>query len=311
MTGLVHVGWAAVAAEPASSMSVAAGPTRSLTADVAAADLAAAGIITAVVVLMAACAGVVAWFVVRARRRRSAALSPAQREQHDALAEYRSLVSVAERAVAVETKARAARLKAAERALQHAHAAGARAIASYRGTSGSARVTPTHVVLPQGTFPLTAAVTAGVDTAGNLAVGSRSSLTRIAAGGLLFGPVGAIVGGVAKKRVMHDTRELYLLIQGEGFAALITCHPDDGEKVRRFALALTQAAQHADAARVELSRAVAHAERALAAEQQNTAPLEAAGQVLEAARHNTARLDAATRALEADSRSSTRLSPDD
>lgn len=295
MVGLVHAGQAAGAAALAQSV---------------APEGAIAGMIGAIVMGVLACSCAIVWIVVRARRRRRlAAMSPAEREHHDALAAYRSGIRGAERALLNESQARATRLKAAERALQRAHEAGTQAVASYRGRTGSASVTPTQVVLPQGTFPLTPAVAVRVDTAGNLAVGSRSTLTRIAAGGLLFGPVGAIVGGVAKKRVAYDTRELYLLVQGENFAALITCSPDDGERVRRFALAVNQAALHAESARADCARAVADAERALAAEQQNTAPLEAAAAAVEAARRDTARLDVATRALEAGPQGDGGLSP--
>jgi hypothetical protein len=98
---------------------------------------------------------------------------------------------------------------------------------------------------------------------------------------------------------MHDTRELYLLIESDAFATLITCNPDDGAKVRQFATALKQAALQADHVRAQRASAVATAERALAIEQQNTAPVDAARAALQWATADTARVDAATRALEA------------
>jgi hypothetical protein len=102
-----------------------------------------------------------------------------------------------------------------------------------------------------------------VDGAGSVVIVTIAllvfTLTRIAAGGLLFGPVGAIVGGTAKKTKMHDTRELYLLITGQEFAALITCNPDDGAKVRQFAVAVMQSALRADELRAHRADAIAQA----------------------------------------------------
>jgi hypothetical protein len=257
-----------------------------------------AAAIAAVVVLLllvaGGCAALAVWLTVRNRRAaRVGAMSPAERERHDAVAEYRSRIAAAEKGLAAATKERTSRLTASEKALAQAHAAGSRTIASYRGRDGGACVTPLFVVVPQGTFPLTASITAVVDTAGNLATSGRSTLTRIAGGGLLFGPVGAIIGGVAKKTRVHDTRELYLLIQGDTFATLITCNPDDGPRVRQFAAAVRQAALNADAARAHQAQAVAHAEHALALEQQNVGPVNAARRALEAAVADTARMDAA------------------
>jgi len=264
---------------------------------------AAGAIVGVIVVLLVLAAGVttlIIWWRMRRRENaRIAAMSPAEREQHDAVVEYRANVARTQKALDAETRSRASRLKAAEKALASAHTLGSAAVTQYRGKDGSANVTQTDIQVPQGTFPLTAAVNATVDTAGNLATSSRSTLTRIAAGGILFGPVGAIVGGVAKKTNMHDTRELYLLIASDLFATLITCNPDDGQRVRQFAIAVRQAALHADQMRALRSQAVTQAERTLAWEQQNTAPVDAARAHLHQASADTTRVDAATRALEA------------
>ncbi|MHA7987826.1 hypothetical protein ACX9R5_18690 [Rathayibacter sp. CAU 1779] len=260
---------------------------------------AAIGAVVAVMLLLAVAAGVAAvWLGIRNRKRaRIAAMSPAERERYDAVVEYRARIASAEKGLANATKERTSRLKASEKALAQARGEASRTVASYRGQDGGVAFTSTQIAVPQGTFPLTASVFATVDTAGNLATSSRSTLTRIAAGGLLFGPVGAIIGGVAKKTRVHDVRELYLLIQGDTFATLITCNADDGPRVRQFAMAIRQAALNADAARAHHAQAITSAEQALAWEQQNVAPVDAARRELEAAATDTARLDAATAAV--------------
>jgi hypothetical protein len=261
------------------------------------ADTAVGILVVLFLLLVAAGAALTIWLVIRSRAKaRVAALSPAERELHDARLEYRSRITAAERALDTATKERTHRLKASEKAVAKAHSATTQTLASYRGRDGAASVTPMSIVVPQGTFPLTASVSATVDTAGNLATSSRSTLTRVGAGAMLFGPVGAIVGATAKKTRMHDTRELYLLVQGDQFATLITCNPDDGAHVRQFAIAVRQAALNADAARAALAQSVAQAEQALAWEQQNTAPVDAARSALHQVTADTIRLDAANRA---------------
>lgn len=242
---------------------VSAGLTaRSAAPTAKAVDGAGSVVIVTITLLVFAVAVVVLIVALRARSKRAAriaAMSPAERERHEANEAYLARIAAAEKALTRETKARSSRLKACEKALRDAHAIGTRAIAAYRGKDGSARLTELDVTVPQGTYSLAPGVQATVDTAGNLATSSRSTLTRIAAGGLLFGPVGAIVGGTAKKTKMHDTRELYLLITGQEFAALITCNPDDGAKVRQFAVAVMQSALRADELRAHRADAIAQA----------------------------------------------------
>jgi hypothetical protein len=254
-----------------------------------------------VLVLIAAAVGV--FFLIRARRQKERArvdaMSPAERERHDAVLQYEATVKMAEKAQATQVKARDQRLKAAEKALNAANGIGVRTIASYRGKDGSVSLTAMTITTAQGTFNLDPSVNAIVDTAGNLATSSRTTFTRVAAGGLLFGPVGAIVGGVAKKNKVHDNRELYLMIEGQGFAGLVTCNPDDGQKVRQFAVAVKQAALNSGNIVAQREQAIAGATLALETERATTAPVDQAAAELEAARMNTARIDTATRAIEA------------
>jgi Short C-terminal domain len=76
-----------------------------------------------------------------------------------------------------------------------------------------------------------------VDTAGNLAIGKRATLTRMATGGLLLGPLGAVIGGAGfKKDKQYDTWELYLLVEAPEFESIGEFEPQYGAQVREFAV---------------------------------------------------------------------------
>jgi hypothetical protein len=245
--------------------------------------------------------GMGTFFFLKARREkvraRIEAMTPEERERHDAVIEYEADVKAAEKVHQVELKSRENRLKSAQKAVAAADDIGKRKLGSYRGKNGSVSVTGTHITTSQGRFSLDASVNAVVDTAGNLATSSRSTLTRVAAGGILFGPVGAIVGGVAKKNKLHDTRELYLLVEGAGFATLVTCNPDDGAKVRQFALTVKQAGMNAANVIEHRAQSVAAAQATLEAETANTQRVDATAAALEAVQKSTTRIEAADQAL--------------
>jgi hypothetical protein len=210
-------------------------------------------------------------------RARIAAMTPAEREHHDATVEYKAGVTIAEKARSVEEKARDIRLKAARKALAVAEHMGSRKLGSYTGKNGRISLTETRITTPQGTFLLDATVSAIVDTAGN--------------------PVGDTIGGVAKKDKRHGTRELYLLVEGSAFATIIICRPDDGPTVRQFAIAIRQAGMYSANVLAQRTQAVAIARAEAEAEQANTRALDSAATALEAARRNTARIEAAGEAL--------------
>jgi hypothetical protein len=254
----------------------------------------------AVTVIVAALliAGVLAFILLKRRRDRETAridaMSPAEREHHDAMLELNESIKAAEKSRELEVKARETRLKAARKVSSTAAAIGSRSIGSYRGKDGSVSANELRITVQGEVFPLDSNVRATVDTAGNLATSSRTTFTRVAAGGLLFGPVGAVIGGVAKKNKIHDTRELYLLVEGSNFAQLITCNPDNGPKVRQLAAAITQAGMNASRVVANRDAQMASAAAALAAEESNTANLDAAELALARAGSNTARVEAAT-----------------
>jgi hypothetical protein len=97
-----------------------------------------------------------------------------------------------------------------------------------------------------------AGVTATVETAGDL--GRRMSATRTVGGGLLLGPLGAVLGAVAKKKT--DDRQVFLLIEGPEFAWAVDVKMERGvaatkannqtiKKARKFAAEVTTAGKQA------------------------------------------------------------------
>lgn len=96
--------------------------------------------------------------------------------------------------------------------------------------------------LPFGDGP----VEATADTAGNIAVTRGRNLAAKGVGTLLLGPIGLFGVGNAKER-QTDTRELYLLIEGPGWAYTQQFKPELGGPIRQFAQTIQQIArQHVD-----------------------------------------------------------------
>ncbi len=175
-------------------------------------------------------------------------------------------------------------VRSAERALASAEAQGSQRLVYFRGRKGSVSLTPTTIEVDEGAFPVTTELTATVDTAGGLATTSRSTLSRMAAGDLLLGPLGVVAGAAARKSRVVDTRELYMLIEGKGFASLIVCDPNGGVRAREVAAEIIQAGQRSTGFAEEWSRAARSAERALEHARRSTGPVEIAARALESAK---------------------------
>jgi hypothetical protein len=77
-------------------------------------------------------------------------------------------------------------------------------------------------------------VTATCDSAGNIAVTRGRNLAAKGVGTVLLGPIGLFGMGNAKERQV-DTRELYLLVEGPGWAYTQKFQPDLGGPLRQFA----------------------------------------------------------------------------
>jgi hypothetical protein len=145
---------------------------------------------------------------------------------------------------------------------------------------GAVQLTDEHLQTSNGQRPLTPDVQARVDTAGNLAAyaKSRSTLTRMGAGGLVLGPVGMLIGATAKKSkdIKVDKRELYLLVEAETWAETIEINPDKGKEARALAQAINLAARNVEQAKWKRSEAIRAANAHLAeVEQDRTAITEA------------------------------------
>lgn len=232
-------------------------------------------------------------------------MSPKQRGLYEAESEYKRAVKRAELELLKAKGAHKARVMLAERKLKKVQEQGQEQLGSYSGKdrkrvvlwadrvqvpldSGSANVTYEEHHFKNGP------VEATVDTAGNLAVSKRATLARWAV-------YGSTYASLFKKTEKHDTRELYLMVEGPDFASLVNCPPDDGPKVRAFAMQITTASKSAASVLQAREQAIAQATQELEAVRNDRAGIEAATKKLEAAKSDTKRLDAAREQLEKDS----------
>jgi hypothetical protein len=133
--------------------------------------------------------------------------------------------------------------------------------------AGNIRIYEDRVQAPNGTHPLDETAKFTVDTAGNMMVTRRHTLTRFALLGVfsVFTP----------KATKHDHRELYFLAEHPEWAAIAKLNPDAGMGARQAAQAANIAARNAAAAKVrrqatiERARtALDHARRAASSEEQ-------------------------------------------
>lgn len=152
-------------------------------------------------------------------------------------------------------------------------------------------LTEDSIRTPQGTAPLGPGVTATVDTAGNLAMTKRVTLTRLVG-------LGLIGGLIFQKKQRVDTRELYLLVETPEFASIVQCRPDKGPQVRRFAVQINNAARGAKAARAARRQMIAAAQARLEAVTADRRAIEEAEAALAGVRSDRAAIEAAEAQLQ-------------
>jgi hypothetical protein len=167
--------------------------------------------------------------VRRARRDRRRAARAARRARRS----RRRELGAADRAVAAAERARAEQLAQLQGRIATLEDRRGKRVADFGGCFLHEFV----LLTPGGEVPLDA-VEASVDTAGNLSVTKRATLTRMATGGLLLGGLGAVLSLGFQKKEQQDTRELYLLLDAGPASVVIQADPDAGAEVRRFASAV-------------------------------------------------------------------------
>jgi hypothetical protein len=236
-------------------------------------EISALGVIAIVfAVLLLAAVGII--LLVAKEKRRVDSLSPAEREAHaavieakrryrESVQEYRERTRPAEKEYRRETASIDSMIRSAQEQMDKAQATGRATIQTYRGKDGTVTLFEHQISVNGRNFPLDETINAAVDTSGNLARTKRATLTRMTAGGLLLGPVGILAGGMIQKKKLHDDRELYLMVEGKEFTALVTCYPDHGATVRQFAAKISQACKSVDMMNARREKAVESASKNL------------------------------------------------
>lgn len=185
----------------------------------------------------------------------------------DAEAAQQTRLRLAQKVCDTRLERVAEKVRIAEKRLATAREPLTKPISKFSGRGGSVSLYQTRLVIDGRLVPLDISVRAGVDATGTVTRHSRSTLTRMATGGLLFGvaggvlpgAIGAVAGGMLKKEVKHDDRELYLVIEGDTFAGVIACHPEQGMAARRFAASVNEHAKSAERAEPRIQRRIVEA----------------------------------------------------
>jgi hypothetical protein len=239
-------------------------------------------------------AGFVFWIVER-RRGESRSMTEAERQAHkaerQAQRDHDGRVGSARKEVSRAESAHARRVRDAEKALEQARTSPK--LGAVWSTGATRFVLfEDRLQAPNGSHQLHPQVAASVETAGNLATKSRSTLTRMGVGTLVAGPFGLVAGAAARKSKEVDKRELYLLVDGGDWTAMGKFNPDKGARVREFAQALTLAARNAPAAAQRRAALVSQCQQVLAQAQADRVEIErttAALQATEAAQPHSPR----------------------
>lgn len=239
------------------------------------------------VVVIAAGVGAYVWLLLR-KRRAIAAMTPEEREFHEARKRYEEAVALAEKTVRTTTEAWTKPVQAAEDALADAHNIGSRPLGSF----DKIRLFEDHIETPQGALRFeNGVVEATVDTARNLAGSKAGVLSR--AEEEVFQEV------VSRSKGPEGAQMLYLLVETPIFVTLVDLAGDDEARARQFALSVNGAAGSVGKHQSIREQAVAHAQADLdRVRADRDAAVAAARTELEAVTADTRRLDAARKAAE-------------
>jgi hypothetical protein len=150
---------------------------------------------------------------------------------------------------------------------------------------GPVRLHELRLITPAGEVPLDG-VEATLDMVGNLSERKRTTLTRLALGGLVLGPLGAILAlGFPKRRTVDD-RELYLMIEAGTASCVVSVRPDDGARVRAFATRINGAAAVVGERRFAVAAELADARKRLSEVREDHRAMDAARARLDSARND-------------------------
>lgn len=188
------------------------------------------------------------------------AVKAGRRAVRDAERAHAMAIAAADRRLRDAEISRSNQLRIAHTQLSEAETPSGKRIGEYRGVVLHERTLTT----PKGGTVWLRGCSADVESGGNLSMSHRPTLTRMAAGGLLFGGIGMLGSLAAQKREVADKRELYLLIQTAEGGMVIQCPPDDGLVVRQFAMAINAYARDVDANDVQRA-AIAASSRSIIA----------------------------------------------
>ena len=101
------------------------------------------------------------------------------------------------------------------------------------------------LVAPNGKWKLTAGINALIQTEGSIDHTRRATVTRALGGGLLSGVAGAVGATVfAPKATAHDSRILYLIVEGPAWTCIIQGPPEFRNELHTFRSKLLGAVQH-------------------------------------------------------------------
>ena len=222
------------------------------------------GLILVIVFASLISAAIIVWMVLRIKRDAANSLSPQEVAVKDAEKQYQTLEKACDK-----------ELSSAQRSLEKAQGGVNKTLGHY----GGIRLFEDRVQTPQGVASfMDGPVSSTVDTAGNIAVSQRITLTRLLAGG--------IIGGIIfPKKNKTDSRELYLLVQTPQFASMIECKPEHANRVRQLAVQISNTSLQAESLRVARQNAIDTAEKHLGeVSESRQAALAASSKQLETAR---------------------------
>lgn len=228
-----------------------------------------------------------------------ASMGPEERELYEAEREYNRRVDEASKVLANAQAAYDASVRDVVRRASAAEKIGLRRIATFVGSKGDVVTLNEYFVwTAQGVAKFRdGPVSVTVDASGSCDYTSRTSPARVALGGALFGPAGAIVGAVAKVDKAHDHRKLYLRIEAPSLAVLVECKPDDETMVRRLAMQIEAASRNWSSLWQQRDDAIAIVNRDYLAAKADTKAIDLAAEALANAKLATSRVDAARAVL--------------